>query len=280
MEDVYKKAAKVVKNAEALIYTSGAGMGVDSGLPDFRGDKGFWNEYPAISHLGISFSEMANPHWFEDNPKLAWAFYGHRYNLYKNTAPHQGFQILLNLGNKKEHGYFVYTSNVDGQFQKAGFDVNFIEEVHGSINHLQCSISCNSNIYEDKNLQIEIDKEEFEAQEPLPVCPKCGAIARPNILMFGDWNWLSRRSVEQSERFYHYLSNFKKQNVKPVVIEIGAGKAVPTVRMKSERLASEFDTTLIRINPRDYHIPSYIKGIEIQAGALEGITGITNNISD
>ncbi|MCF6184517.1 MAG: hypothetical protein L3J56_07810 [Bacteroidales bacterium] len=280
MEDVYKKAAKVVKNAKALIYTSGAGMGVDSGLPDFRGNKGFWNEYPAISHLGISFSEMANPHWFSNNPKLAWAFYGHRYNLYKNTAPHQGFQILLNLGNQKEHGYFVFTSNVDGQFQKAGFDRNLIEEVHGSINHFQCIIPCNSDIYEDENLQIKINNEKFEAQEPLPICPKCGAIARPNILMFGDWNWLSNRSEEQSERFHNYLLNLKRKNIKPVIIETGAGRAVPTVRIKSEKLASEFKTTLIRINPRDFHIPSYIKGIEIQTGALEGILGITEFLKD
>ncbi len=279
MIDIFKQAANEIKHAEALIITAGAGMGVDSGLPDFRGNKGFWNEYPVISHLGISFSEMANPTWFEKNPKLAWAFYGHRYNLYKNTEPHQGFRELLNLGNKKKYGYFVYTSNVDGHFQKAGFNESNIEEVHGSINHLQCSVPCHSEIYEADDLTVKIDAEKFEAQEPLPKCPKCGAVARPNILMFGDWNWLSRRSVEQSERFYHYLLNLKKQNVKPVVIEIGAGKAVPTVRMKSEHLASEFGAVLIRINPRDYHIPSYLKGIEIQTGAVEGISGITDEIN-
>ena len=46
-------------------------MGVDCGLPDFRGDDGFWKAYPVIKDLGYSFSQMANPTWFESNPKLA-----------------------------------------------------------------------------------------------------------------------------------------------------------------------------------------------------------------
>ena len=61
-----------------LLFTAGAGMGVDSGLPDFRGDKGFWKAYPAL--FGHSFSDMANPSWFDSDPRLAWGFYGHRLN--------------------------------------------------------------------------------------------------------------------------------------------------------------------------------------------------------
>ena len=278
MKSKYKKAAEAIRNSDALIFTAGAGMGVDSGLPDFRGNKGFWNEYPAISHLGISFSEMANPRWFEENPKLAWAFYGHRYKLYKSTEPHKGFNILLKWGEQKKYGYFVYTSNVDGHFQKAGFNKAFVEEVHGSINYLQCSVPCNSKIYKADTLAIEIDNEKFEAQAPLPRCSQCGAIVRPNILMFGDWNWLSNRSEEQSQNFDSYLINLKKSGLKPVIIELGAGRAVPTVRMKSERLAGEFETVLIRINPRDYHIPSYLEGIEIETGGLEGIVNIENEM--
>lgn len=270
----YNKAAIAIKQANAIIITSGAGMGVDSGLPDFRGNSGFWKEYPAISHLGISFSEMANPRWFDENPKLAWAFYGHRYNLYNSTKPHSGFNKLLEIGKAKEFGYFSFTSNVDGQFQKAAYSNDFIEEVHGSINHLQCSVPCSSDIWEAQNLNIEIDKELFEAKAPYPTCPKCGAIARPNILMFGDWNWLSHRSENQSSNFYKWQHKLKDNNAKPVIIEFGAGRAVPTVRIKSERIAQEFNATLIRINPRDFEIPRGLNGIEISDGALDGINNI------
>jgi len=82
---------------------------------------------------------MASPHWFETDPRFAWAFYGHRLHLYRDTTPHEGVEILLDLVNRKEGDYFIYTSNVDGQFQKAGFDEDRIVEVHGSIDHLQCA---------------------------------------------------------------------------------------------------------------------------------------------
>ena len=129
-------------NYDALLITAGAGMGVDSGLPDFRGREGFWKAYPVIKHLNLEFAEMANPRWFRENPKLAWAFYGHRLNLYRATQPHQGFELLLELGQSMPEGYGVITSNVDGHFHKAGFDKNCIEEVHGSINHIQCLNKC------------------------------------------------------------------------------------------------------------------------------------------
>src|SRR6516164_1681415 len=117
--DKLKRAAEAIKDADALLISAGAGMGLDSGLPDFRGTQGFWRAYPAIAKLGLSFEEMANPAWFREDPALAWAFYGHRLNLYRDTAPHAGFSRLLEIGKSKPHGYFVFTSNVDGHFQRA-----------------------------------------------------------------------------------------------------------------------------------------------------------------
>lgn len=268
----YKKAAKIIEEAEALIITAGAGMGVDSGLPDFRGNEGFWKAYPPIAKLGISFSNMANPYWFEEKPRLAWAFYGHRLNLYRNTIPHKGFLQLLELGEKKKHKYFVFTSNVDGQFQKAGFSEDRIEECHGSIHHFQCSKSCSYDIWNAKNEQVIIDEEVFEATGNLPVCPKCGALARPNILMFGDGNWISNRSEEQSDRFQNHLQFLKENNIKTAIIEMGAGTAVPTVRFTSQRVARYLETSFIRINPREYNVKG--SGISIPCGTVEGLEKI------
>ena len=75
------RAAEAVASADALLVGAGAGMGVDSGLPDFRGDKGFWKAYPPFERLGVSFVDMANPGWFARDPELAWGFYGHRLEL-------------------------------------------------------------------------------------------------------------------------------------------------------------------------------------------------------
>ena len=96
------QAARVLADAQALLFTAGAGMGVDSGLPDFRGDEGFWNAYPPLRKLNISFSQMANPQWFSDDPTLAWGFYGHRRNLYRATEPHTGFDILRKWAAQKK----------------------------------------------------------------------------------------------------------------------------------------------------------------------------------
>jgi NAD-dependent SIR2 family protein deacetylase len=267
-----KRAAEAIKEADALFITAGAGMGVDSGLPDFRGNSGFWNAYPPIAKLGLSFSEMANPVWFDKNPKMAWAFYGHRLNLYRETIPHKGFKMLLEMGKQKQYGYFIFTSNVDGQFQKAGFDDAFIEECHGSIHHFQCIKPCSSEIWDASKVKMNIDLEKFEAIQPLPRCKKCNSIARPNILMFGDWSWLSHRSVEQGDRLHLWMETMLDLKAKVAIIEMGAGHAIPTVRLNSQKAFRTLNATFIRINPRDFDVPE--KAIGVPYGANEGLEKI------
>ena len=256
-----KRAAEAIKNSDFVLITAGAGMGVDSGLPDFRGDEGFWRAYPIAKKLGLNFQALANPRWFDINPKLAWAFYGHRLNLYRNTTPHRGFQILRNLPQDK----FVFTSNVDGQFQKAGFSEDKIVEIHGSIHYLQCSVPCSDDIWDNRE-NIEVDMEKFEAKN-FPYCPNCKKIARPNILMFSDFYFVEKRVNNQLKNLKRWLNNIRG---KLVIIEIGAGKAVPSVRNFSEEIRYNFNATLIRINPREADGAD----IEINEGALSALEKI------
>ena len=272
----FEKAAQAIMEADALLITAGAGMGVDSGLPDFRGNQGFWNAYPPLRRAGISFTEMANPAQFLENPKRAWGFYGHRLNLYRSTNPHEGFYQLLKLSEGKSGGYFVFISNVDGQFQKAGYSEDNIEECHGSINHLQCTLPCCSDIWPAEETEIEVDETVFEAQEPLPLCRNCSALSRPNVLMFGDWHWVSARTDAQEKRFEAWLKINLEEQRKLVIIEIGAGTAVATVRFTSEQTARNHDAVLIRINPRDYQAPQ--GHISLPVGAKEGIDRLYNLI--
>ncbi len=274
MQRLIEQAAKFISQADALLITAGAGMGVDSGLPDFRGNQGFWKAYPYAKKLGVSFEQLANPQWFETNPRLAWAFYGHRLNLYRETAPHRGFQILLSWAQPKPDGYFVFTSNVDGQFQKAGFSESKIVEIHGSIHYLQCTVPCGDDIWSAESVEVDVDLEKFQAQGKLPSCPFCGAVARPNILMFGDWNWIPWRTEKQEASFNVWLEKLWKKRAKLAIIELGAGTAVPTVRLMSENLAMKFNAPLIRINPREFQISRGITGVELPMGALEALTRI------
>lgn len=255
--------------AEALLITAGAGMGVDSGLPDFRGTEGFWRAYPAIARLGVRFEEMARPVWFRLDPALAWAFYGHRLHLYRATEPHPGFGILKRWAARCRQGAFVFTSNVDGQFQKAGFDPERVVECHGSLAHLQCLVPCARGLHAAADPLVRVDEETFRAQPPLPRCPRCGAIARPNVLMFGDSAWVSDRTDAQMRALEQWLAGVKDSQARLVIVELGAGTAIPTVRQFSEDVAREFGATLLRINPREAEVPPGHCGLPM--GALEGL---------
>lgn len=269
-ETLLRAAAQAVAEAEALLIGAGAGMGVDSGLPDFRGPQGFWKAYPPYQHLGLRFEELANPRWFARDPALAWGFYGHRRNLYRRTPPHAGFDILRSWAERLPHGAFVFTSNVDGQFQHAGFAEDRVVEAHGAIEWMQCTQECGVGIFPADAAEITIDETTMRACEPFLVCPQCGALARPNILMFGDWNWDSTRTQKQEMQLERWLR--RSSGSRLVVIECGAGTAIPTVRRFCEDLAASSGATLIRINLREFSVPP--GGIGLALGALEALRGM------
>jgi NAD-dependent SIR2 family protein deacetylase len=124
-------------------------------------------------------------------------------------------------------------------------------------------------IWSSDDTFIEIE-EDFKAKEPLPSCPFCGAMARPNILMFGDFGWEYARTDGQRERLVNWIDEIEKMDGKLAIIEIGAGTAVPTVRNTSDQIAKRFNVPLIRINPRE----SFGAEIELPVGALEALCNI------
>jgi len=263
------RAKQILKESDAILITAGAGIGVDSGLPDFRGIDGFWKAYPKAKELRVNFEEMANPKQFKENPQMAWAFYGHRLHLYRDTVPHNGFTKLLKLANSKKYGAFIFTSNVDGQFQKAGFKENQIMECHGSIHQMQCVNNCTKNIWSAKSTFIEIE-DGFKAKTPLPKCLYCEHIARPNILMFDDFLWEHKRTTKQRENIVNWIDRVEQDNAKLAIVELGAGTVVPTVRNTSKQMAKRFLVPLIRINPRESHDAE----ISLKMGALEALNKI------
>lgn len=251
------RAAALIRDAPALLVCAGAGMGVDSGLPDFRGPEGFWRAYPPYRRLGLQFTQLASPSHFASDPSLAWGFYGHRLGLYRATEPHEGFATLHRWGASQ-----VFTSNVDGQFQRASFPD--VVEVHGAIAQQQCSVPCHDGIWPAGDVP-EVDPSEMRAVAPLPTCPRCGEVARPNILMFGDGGWVPSRTGEQLAEFDVWLG---AHDDGLVVVELGAGLAVPTVRMQSE-VASQRGA-LVRINPREPQVPRP-QDVGIPLGALDAL---------
>jgi NAD-dependent SIR2 family protein deacetylase len=274
----FQQAAELLANADAIVTAAGAGIGVDSGLPDFRGNTGFWNAYPALAKAQINFTDIANPRAFHQDPALAWGFYGHRLDLYRKTVPHAGFGILKSWADAK-NGSWVFTSNVDGQFQKAGFSSEQIHECHGSIHLLQCSEDCIGDVWNANAFQPEVDVDQCRLLNPPPICPTCGLIARPNILMFGDWNWQHEREQEQRQREAKWLEKVIHNLWNVVVIELGAGTAIPSVRYFSEQISRQYGARIIRINPREFQLPSK-SDVGIPMGSLEALTGIDAALGD
>lgn len=262
-------ALELIEQADLLVIGAGAGMGVDSGLPDFRGKAGFWRAYPALAKSGIDFYAAANPRRFAEAPREAWGFYGHRLNLYRRTQPHAGFDILARWGARSEQGLIVYTSNVDGQFQRAGFADGAIWECHGSLMHLQCTRACSETVWPADGFEPEIDEARCELLSELPCCPRCGALARPNVLMFGDADWVDARAQRQSAAVLQRLAQARR----PLVIELGAGTAVPSVRHFGHGVLSQCGGRLLRINPRESAVP-FADDLGLATGALAALQAI------
>ncbi|NJD23790.1 MAG: NAD-dependent deacetylase [Betaproteobacteria bacterium] len=265
------RAAAWLRAADGLIVAAGAGMGIDSGLPDFRGPGGFWAVYPALGRARIHFEAIANPAAFARDPQLAWGFYGHRLDLYRRTVPHAGFGLLLEMAARMQHGVFALTSNVDGQFQKAGFPATRVCEIHGSIHHLQCAAGCCDATWPADAFVPEVDRDACRLTGELPHCSRCGALARPNILMFGDWDWVARRSEAQEQRLAAWLAAADR----PICIEIGAGTAIPSVR----RFAETCGGRLVRINPNEPEVPDPATGIGLALGGLAGIAALASALA-
>ena len=245
-------------------------MGVDSGLPDFRGHEGFWRAYPAYRGLGLGFQDLAGPVHFVDDPPLAWGFYGHRMALYRSTRPHDGFAVLRRWWHRWP--VRVFTSNVDGQFQRAGFPAEDVAEVHGTIHHLQCLAECGQPVWPADQIEVTVDETTMRAREPLPACPRCGALARPNILMFGDLAWDDREIGPRLQRHTEWLRGLRRAGSRLAVIELGAGTAVPTVRRQSE-LAAASSGALVRINVREPEV-RHGRGVGIAAPAAPTLAAL------
>ncbi len=267
--NLFEQAARVINNADCVIVAAGAGMGVDSGLPDFRGDDGFWRSYPALAAAGINFQRAASASGFDDDPQQSWGFYGHRLLLYRRVVPHAGFALLRRWSASKAKGGAVFTSNVDGHFQRAGFAADEVHECHGSIHHLQCSRNCRGAIWLADPLLPTVDMAACRLTSALPLCPACGAVARPNILLFDDWHWADARTEAQRLTQERQLA----RAVCPVVIEIGAGSAIPTVRHFSRRIVQRYGGTLIRINLRECAVERS-DDIGLACGALDALQAI------
>jgi NAD-dependent SIR2 family protein deacetylase len=115
-----------------------------------------------------------------------------------------------------------------------------------------------------------VDQAACRLRSAPPACPHCGALARPNILMFNDGGWVADRTDAQ----YARLRQWRQAVRKLVVVEIGAGVDIPSVRRMSEMQGAP----IVRINPRAPQLGGHA-GVAISLTGLEALRALQSLIN-
>lgn len=281
------RVAEAMRACDALIIMAGAGMGVDSGLPDFRGTTGLWTD----REVAMTYDEMSDDKWFFEDPAFAWGINYTQLNMYRTTEPHTGFAILLRLIAELGKPYWVFTSNIDCQFQKAGFPNDLVVACHGDLLHLQCTNGSCRGLKEDRSDEVwsadcippglldGIDPGTLKFRDPSILdeayfrCPHCNELARPSVWFCHDRNHTPERaSVARRYTYNDWVSDMQKEGKRVVVVECGGGLTIPSVRVEAEDTveASGEGSLLVRINPSDCKVPAE-RAVGLPFGAREGI---------
>lgn len=244
-----KKAKEELNNADYIIIGAGAGLSAAAGL-DFTGKlfKKNFKEYIEKYDFKDLYSATFYPFKTQEEK---WAFWAKVIKLNRLCEPLSLYKELLELVKDKTH--FVFTTNVDGQFEIAGFREENIFEIQGDYSLIQCQKACHNKVYDIKDIVDEWLEltEDFKIPEDLiPKCPVCGADMEMNLrkdnTFVQDENW-----YRQSKRFSDFLE--KTANGKLVLLEIGVGFNTPgIIRFPFEQMTQARENTkLIRIN-KDY----------------------------
>lgn len=154
------KLSNAIKNANKIVFFSGAGMSTDSGIPDFRSETGL---YKNNKHA----EEIISHSFFMENPKEFYEFYKEKM-VFENALPNYGHKFIADLQENKD--VTVVTQNIDGLHQKAGSKK--IYELHGSIHRNYC-MKCHK--FYDLSKIIESDG--------VPYCD-CGGLIKPDVVLY------------------------------------------------------------------------------------------------
>jgi NAD-dependent deacetylase len=158
------RLAELVRLRQPCVVLTGAGISTESGIPDFRSATGIWAEYDPM--------EVATIEAFLTHPERVWEFYAKRLQVLDDAEPNEGHRALAEL---EDRGWVraVITQNIDRLHERAGSCA--LVEVHGSIRTSSC-LRCGTVVPFDEVVRL----------LPLPACPGCGRVLKPDVVMFGE----------------------------------------------------------------------------------------------
>jgi NAD-dependent deacetylase len=159
--------AELVRARQPCVVLTGAGISTESGIPDFRSPSGIWATYDPMEYATIAA--------FRRDPIKVWEFYALRFEMLMTAEPNTGHRALAEL-ERRGLVEAVVTQNIDGLHQRAGSHA--VVEVHGSIRSASC-LECGERVLVENVISTLRDT-------PAPSCPRCGAVLKPDVVMFGE----------------------------------------------------------------------------------------------
>jgi len=156
--------AELIRANQPCVVLTGAGVSTESGIPDFRSPTGIWARYDPMEYATIAA--------FRRDPVKVWDFYAKRLGVLAEAEPNGTHLALARL---EERGFIeaVVTQNIDRLHERAGSRA--VIEVHGSIRTSSC-LECGNRVPLD----------EVARRLPVPECELCGAVLKPDVVMFGE----------------------------------------------------------------------------------------------
>jgi NAD-dependent deacetylase len=150
--------------SERLVVLTGAGVSHESGVPTFRGEEGLWRQYRA--------EELATWEAFERDPALVWQWYDYRREIVAEAKPNPAHEAIARLEGVFDD-FVLVTQNTDGLHERAGSTSPV--ELHGNIWRARCV----------KEQRV-FDLLDTPLREIPPICERCGALLRPDVVWFGE----------------------------------------------------------------------------------------------
>lgn len=221
-----EKLKYAILNSDAIVVGAGAGLSTSAGFT-YSGER--FQRYFSDFIEKYGFSDMYTAGFYSfATEEEKWAYWSRHiyYNRYV-PAPKPVYENLLKL--LKDKDYFVITTNVDHQFQKAGFDKQRLFYTQGDYGLFQCSKPCHQKTYDNEKLIIRMIAEQKNMRIPSSLVPRCPICGRKMVVnLRSDETFVEDDGWHAASKRYEDFIN-KHQDDKVLYLDLGCGSNTPII---------------------------------------------------
>jgi len=250
--EMIQKIAHELTNARSILFITGAGISADSGLPTYRGFGGLYNGNSTED--GISIEAILSVKMLAQRPELTWKYIYQIESCCRGAKYNRAHEVIAQMEEHFER-VWVLTQNIDGLHRDAG-SRNVIE-IHGDVRSLICT-RCN---YRKR-------VENYNGLKIPPQCPRCDAIIRPDVVLFG----------EMLDEPKCTLLNHQLEIGFDMVFSIGTTSIFPYIAGPVLN-AKKNGARTIEINPDTTEVSQFVD-YKISAGAAAALNDIWQQVID